>query len=78
MTLQELEVMIGYTVTQAVAEYKAGDYGDPEEWDAEKACAAEIDGDAGQQIRRLFKDWETRQEAYKLWEIGIEAAWEVE
>jgi hypothetical protein len=75
-TLEELEDIIGYTVDDAVAEYKAGDYGDPEDWDAEKACDAEINGDAGQQIRRRFKDEDERLEAYALWERGIRDAWE--
>jgi hypothetical protein len=75
-TLEEIETIVGYTAVSAVAEYKAGDYGDPEDWDAGKACAAEIDGDAGDRIRRRIKDTDERLEAYALWERAIEEAWE--
>jgi hypothetical protein len=78
LSLEELEQLIGYTVSDAVSEYKAGDYGDLEDWDAEKATAAEIDGDAGEQIRRKFKDEDERRKAYLLWEDGIKTSWDEE
>jgi hypothetical protein len=74
-TLKEIEAIVGYTAAEAVSEYKASDYGDREDWNAEKACAAEIDGDAGDQIRRKIKDQDERREAYAMWEGGIVDAW---
>jgi hypothetical protein len=76
MTLQDLETLIGYTVASTVFEYKSGLYGDPEDWDAEKACAAEIDGDAGDQIRRRIKGADERGEACALWRQAIVEAWD--
>jgi hypothetical protein len=75
LTLETVEQIVGYTAANAVAEYKDGEYGEPEDWNAEKAAAAEIDGDAGEQIRRKFKDEDTRVEAYMLWQNAVEEAW---
>lgn len=76
MILAEIEAIVGYTVASAVAEYKAGDYGDPEDWDEEKAADAEINGDAGEQIRRKIKNEDERRDAYALWENSLFEAWD--
>jgi hypothetical protein len=75
-TLAEIEAIVGYTASSAVCEYKAGDYGDPEDWDGEKAADAEINGDAGEQIRLKLRGADERGEAYALWENAIIDAWD--
>jgi hypothetical protein len=66
LTLSDVESAVGYTVGQAIAEYRANDYGDWNDWTAESIANAELEGDTGDKIRENFKG-ELRDRAAALW-----------
>lgn len=74
LTLTEVEEAVGYTVAWALREYRDGTYGDAGEWDAESIATAELDGDAGDQIRKQFRG-EDRDAARDLWREAVLDLW---